>query len=148
MDDHDPIVPYHSTVLDRAQYRARPDQAGRQDGDQAGAEWILLGQVDLPDLPHLHREERDVEALVVVGPPVVPAKNAHGAAEAAEMLPPTVPEIREAVQQPLVETPPAVKRALPPAPVEQRQRGAWRSHRRTVVGFCCARFRDRREPVG
>lgn len=148
MDDHDPIAPYHSTVLDRAQYLARPDQVGHQGGDQAEAEWILRGQVDLPGLPHLHQEERDVEAQAVVDLPVVPAKNAHGAAEAAEMLPPTVPEIWEAVQQPLVETPPAVKRALPPALVEQRQRGAWRSRRRTVVGFCCARFRDRREPVG
>ena len=148
MDDHDPIAPYHSTGLDRAQYRARPDQVGRQGGDQAGAGWILRDQVGLPDQPHLHQEERDAGARVVVGPPVDPATNGHGAVEAAEKHLPTVPEIREAAQQPLVEMPPAVKRALRPAPVEQRQSGAWRSRRRTVVGFCCARFRDRREPVG
>ena len=104
--------------------------------------------MDLP-VPHPRQEERGaVVQKAVAPPPVAPATNAHGAAEAAGMRRQTVPGIREAVLRQPVERLPAVKRVLPPAPAEQRLRGAWQSRRHTAVGFCCARFRDRREPVG
>jgi len=114
-------------------------------------EWIPRNQEDLRDPPRLRLDQAlddrrmELQAAEVV--PVVPAKNGRGAAEAAEMLLPTVQPIREAVLQLLVEKRPAEKRGLPLAPVEQRQRGAWRSRRRTVVGFCCEHFRGRKELV-
>lgn len=109
--------------------RARPGQVGRQGERQVEVEWIPRNQEDLRDPPRLRLDQalddRRMElqgAEVVL--PVVPAKNGRDAAEAAEMLPPTVQPIREAVLQLLVEKRPAEKRGLPLA-VEQGQSGAW-----------------------